>query len=71
MPNVEEAMKEESDEYVICAVCGKKYKGIVPKGGDGSALFPRKHKAPQRESGTRIKETCPGSWVEGKHDRRI
>ncbi len=30
-------------EYVTCSICGKKYSGRVPRGGDGSALFPRKH----------------------------
>jgi hypothetical protein len=31
-------------QRVTCAVCGKRYAGKVPKGGDGSALFPRRHK---------------------------
>ena len=28
---------------VTCSVCGKRYTGKIPKGGDGSILFPRKH----------------------------
>jgi hypothetical protein len=31
-------------EYVICAVCGSRVAGYVPKGGDGSLLFTRYHK---------------------------
>ena len=33
-----------SNEYVTCEICGGRYKGVMPKGGDGSALRPRKHK---------------------------
>jgi len=31
-------------EYVTCAVCGYRYAGKIPPGGDGTALMPRKHK---------------------------
>lgn len=58
-------------EYVICSICGNRYVGKVPKGGDGSVLFPRKHK---RKIGDAIcvgggrfvikytAETCEGSY---------
>jgi hypothetical protein len=35
--------KQYSTEYVTCAICGRKYAGKIPKKGDGSVLFPRKH----------------------------
>lgn len=31
-------------EPVKCAVCSRIIKGRVPKGGDGSVLYPYKHK---------------------------
>lgn len=33
------------EDYVTCAVCGRDYVGKVPKGVDGSVMFPRKHYA--------------------------
>jgi hypothetical protein len=35
--------KQYPTQYVTCAVCGKRYAGKIPKGGDGSALYPRMH----------------------------
>ena len=32
-------------EYVTCAVCGYRYAGKIPPGGDGSVMMPRKHKS--------------------------
>ena len=43
---------------VICAVCGKEYAAVVPKGGDGTELRPRSHMG----FGSR----CAGVWREGK-----
>ena len=31
------------NEYVTCVVCKRRFIGKIPKGGDGSALVPRKH----------------------------
>lgn len=57
-------------EYVICSVCKRKYKGIVPKGGDGSCLFPARHyRKPEelktRERPSRYWRYCPGSSLAG------
>jgi len=32
------------DDYVTCSVCGKRYKGRIPRGGDGTVLYPRRHR---------------------------
>ena len=55
-------------EYVTCAMCGHRYAGKIPTGGDGSALSPRKHK--KRMPGFSFhqrqligREYCPGSFV--------
>lgn len=60
-------------ERVTCKVCQNRYVGRVPKGGDGSVLFPRKHNMsipvtnnlgitdlPER------KVVCPGSYEVAK-----
>jgi hypothetical protein len=41
---IQETKILEHKEVVTCSVCGKKYAGKVPKGGDGSVLYPRRHK---------------------------
>lgn len=58
-------------EYVTCAVCGHRYAGKIPPGGDGSALMPRRHKKimlglffyQMRKIGV---EDCPGSFMLAK-----
>jgi len=57
--------------YYRCPVCGKNYKGRIPKGGDGSAFIFPKHK---RHSGVPLSigagkfmvkakpDICPGSY---------
>lgn len=53
--------------YVTCAVCGYKFKGKVPKGGDGSVLFPYKHYQKIYYPLRRVSNTvCPGSYREAK-----
>ena len=52
-------------EYVTCAVCGYRYAGKIPPGGDGTALMPRKHKIHGFGLSyyDRIKSAdCPGSF---------
>lgn len=58
-------------EIVTCSHCGREYVGKVPKGGDGSVLFPRKHRlspgsAERYTSAFRSVKgydwTCPGSY---------
>jgi len=61
-------MKTEK-EYVTCVVCLHKYVGIIPKGGDGSTLFPRSHTrdVPISRYGygeSLGKERCPGCNLE-------
>lgn len=52
-----------------CAVCGRIYKAKIPKGGDGSVLWPRKH---YRNLGLSCLERqhddsyCLGSFTEGE-----
>jgi hypothetical protein len=60
------------DDYVKCAVCGRTYKGIVPKGGDGSARRPRMHYVrpipfinAQVVNMLNNKQYCDGSFQEG------
>jgi len=61
--------------YVTCVYCGKRYQGKIPKGGDGSVLFPRKHKVFLHNpvsvgGGISVDKgkfvTCPGSYQEAK-----
>ena len=55
---------------VYCSVCELDYVGKIPKGGDGSVLFPRKHYRKLKEfseKGIRYtgeKEVCLGSFRE-------
>lgn len=58
-------------EYVTCAVCGYRYAGKIPSGGDGTGLVPRKHK--KRVPGYSFyqlqkvgAEDCPGSFMMAK-----
>lgn len=62
-------------EYVRCSMCGRKFVGKIPRGGDGSVLFPRKHwivvTSPPLflETGIEkysIKEVCMGSFQAGE-----
>jgi len=54
---------------VKCSVCGRIYKAIIPRGGDGSLHWPRKH---YRNLGLskleRLQDDtyCLGSFTEGK-----
>ena len=57
-------------EWVKCKVCGHTYQAIVPRGGDGSAIYPRRHtrKIPVTNNmGITIlpgkREYCPGSFI--------
>lgn len=56
-------------ERVICSVCKMRYKGKIPKGGDGSVVFPRKHYRKIPLVGPfgilpwTDKERCPGSFL--------
>lgn len=53
--------------YVTCSVCGYRYAGKVPKGGDGSLLLPRLHYLHRVVSyGDKRRMVCPGSYKEGK-----
>ena len=61
-----DAMTRNDKTYIQCPVCHNNYLGVVPKGGDGSALRPRLHKRKNRRmfQGTIYKyETCPGSYI--------
>lgn len=55
-------------EYVTCRVCHHRYTGFIPKGGDGSALRPRKHyRRIPRSTNMGLtyqstREVCPGSY---------
>lgn len=60
--------KMAESEKVTCVICGGKYQGVVPKGGDGSVLRPRRHRISlpvsyrTRSGGYRWKtEPCRGS----------
>ncbi len=57
---------DQRDGYVTCAVCHKRYKGKVPKGGDGSVLFPYKHRQVDSYGDfgqySITTSTCPGSF---------
>jgi hypothetical protein len=44
-----------------CNVCGKLTSGRVPKEGDGSFVFPRRHKVKGKDCPGNIKEA---RWVE-------
>ena len=54
-------------EKVICSVCQNTYAGKVPKGGDGSELYPRKHSTRYTINDSHLmlyseKRVCPGSF---------
>jgi len=57
---------------VRCSICHKEYAGIIPKGGDGSALVPWMHyfkviKGFDRLGEPRVvKVVCPGSYTEAQ-----
>jgi len=54
---------------VRCSVCGRVYKSKIPKGGDGSIVFPRKHYRNiglSRQERTLDDAYCSGSYTEGK-----
>lgn len=62
-------------QYVTCHICKKRFVGKIPKGGDGTALMPRKHytKIPvitnlgfMPKNGTKI--VCPGSYQISEED---
>jgi len=67
-------MKKKTEPlYVTCAVCKNRYIGVIPKGGDGSILFPRKHSRyviynTNLHISMRIgnRERCPGSYQEAE-----
>jgi len=56
-------------ERVTCTWCHRRYVGRIPRGGDGSVLFPRKHKIKRRERTSvfptykTIVEVCKGSFI--------
>lgn len=45
---------------IECCVCHKILAGKVPKNGDGTAIFPHKHK-----SAINANEWCEGEYMEG------
>ena len=54
---------------IKCAVCGRIYKAKIPKGGDGSVSYPRKHYANIGYSKLeRLQDDtyCLGSFKEGE-----
>lgn len=60
---------------VKCSVCERIFTGIIPKGGDGSAYFPHKHKVayvikPHRGSSKIVtlqrRVVCEGSYREAE-----
>jgi len=54
---------------VKCAICGRIYKAKIPKGGDGTVLWPRKHYANIGLTKLeRIQDDsyCLGSFTEGE-----
>lgn len=66
--------------YYQCPFCSHNYKGRIPKGGDGSALFFPKHQrkiTAQNSIGGGTyspilrKELCPGSYREINPSRAI
>ena len=55
-----------SIEYVTCVICKKQICGHIPKGGDGSVIFPYRHKVNITGlswDGKPRKEYCPGSTL--------
>lgn len=55
----------KAHEYVICNFCGNRYVGIIPKGGDGTQLLPRRHRLITWQDKVlrhKDKRTCPGSY---------
>lgn len=44
---------------VRCTVCGKISSGRLPRGGDGSTRFPRRH---QHRNDFGTMEDCPGEY---------
>lgn len=49
-------------EYVTCNVCEKYIAGKVPKGGDGSVLFPRRHAPLYPSVSGQTPAVCSGSF---------
>lgn len=49
---------------VTCSECGKVVSGRVPAGGDGSALFPWRHRA-----GGKFGQICTGTYTECQEDK--
>jgi len=47
-------------EKVKCSVCGRIVSGRIPKGGDGSILFPYRHKKTINKDKLAWFEYCPG-----------
>lgn len=56
-------MTKPRREWVTCSICDNRFVGIVPKGGDGSVLRPRKHnRGSWGRFGRVVNEVCPGSY---------
>jgi len=56
-------------EIVTCRICGRRYAGVIPKGGNVSILFPWKHyiKIPvDTDTNEMMKELCFGSALPSK-----
>ena len=52
-------MKHDNKKlYFQCVICGKLTAGRFPKGGDGTFIFPRKH----RHNG----KSCHGTFYEAR-----
>ena len=47
-------------QRVRCAVCDKETAARLPQGGDGSTLFPRRHRPGWASASTRPDGTCQG-----------
>lgn len=54
---------KKNTKYVTCTICGNRYAGVVPKGGDGSALRPRKHNLHVWLQPRSEVKVCPGSYM--------
>jgi hypothetical protein len=54
-------------EKVACAVCNRVVAGRIPARGDGSALYPARHKATERLKGSMAprRYQAPTSWCPG------
>jgi hypothetical protein len=62
----------KNKQRVKCSVCGRIYVGNIPKGGDGTSLFPRMHYGKSISHITvevinmiNNKQYCGGSFQEG------